>query len=414
MLFYIINRKIIEKNYYFSSLLILSHIIMIKYFSIFLVFILGHTLTAQNIVYIYGDVSAKGIIPSGENSPFHQMRLIDEGRYGMSQFKEAIEETGLNITEVYDAETTFDTTFLKDVNVLILGSNQKKFSKTEIDAIHSWVKQGGGLIAWSDSAFGGHYKYVGIDNTLGRDSDNQITEAFGMHFLTDNGGGNYLITSYTKDHFINNNNKNGGIRFRGEGVSFVRVSPPAMVLAKAQDNGLGGRLEVNKIDGVFNPDTDVTLAIANINKGRVLGLFDRNMMWNAGDGSQITHSDNKEFAQRIVLWAAGVEDNSKIPKKDSSKNAGINLPPKVTIQTDYDSKNTVNFIAEIIDNDTDDVYPEITWIVKKGPKVTFENNNPNTKTPVVTLTEKGTYLFMAIITDGEFKIKKRITITKTE
>ena len=78
------------------------------------------------------------------------------------------------------------------------------------------------------------------------------------------------------------------------------------------------------------------------------------------------------------------------------------------------SKNTVNFIAEIIDNDTDDVYPEITWIVRKGPEVTFENNNPNTKTPVVTLTEKGTYLFMAIITDGEFKIKRRVIITKTE
>ena len=354
------------------------------------------------------------MVPSGKEGPFHQMRLNDTGRYGMSQFKEAIEDTGLNITEVYDAETTFDTSFLKDVDVLILGSNQKKFSKIEIESIHTWIKHGGGLIAWSDSAFGGHYKHVGIDNTLGRDSDNQITEAFGMHFLTDNGGGNYLITSYTQDHFINNYNKDGGIRFRGEGVSFVRISPPAMTLAKAQDDGLGGEFKVSKIDGVFNPTTDVTLAIANINKGRVLGLFDRNMMWNAGDGSQITHSDNKEFAQRIVLWTAGIKDHSKIPQKNLSKNTGINLPPKVTIQTDYDSKNTVNFNADIIDNDTDDVHPEIKWIVKKSPKVTFENNNPNTRTPVVTLTKKGTYLFMAIITDGEFKIKKRITITKTE
>ncbi|MBU2951776.1 DUF4350 domain-containing protein [Tamlana agarivorans] len=387
---------------------------MIKTLSTTLLFLLTQVLIAQNIVYVYGDVSETGIIPSGKEHPFHQMRLIDEGRYGMSQFKEALEETGVNITEVYDASTTFDTDFLKNVDVLILGSNQKVFSKTEIKAVHNWVKQGGGLIVWSDSAFGGHYKHVGIDNTLGRDSDNQITEAFGMHFLTDNGGGNYLITTYEKDHFINNYNKNGGIRFRGEGVSFVRISSPAKVLAKAQDAGLGGELKVNKIDGIFNPNTDVTLAIAEINKGRVLGLFDRNMMWNAGDGSQITHSDNKEFAQRIVLWAAGIEDNSKIPQKSLSKNTEINLPPKVTIQTDYDSKNTVNFIAEISDTDGDDVYPEITWLLKKGPKVYFENNNPNTKTPVVTLTEKGTYLFMAVITDGEFKIKKRITITKTE
>ncbi|MDO6759509.1 DUF4350 domain-containing protein [Tamlana sp. 2_MG-2023] len=376
--------------------------------------LIGQALTAQNVVYVYGDISAKGKVPSGESEPFHQMRLNDKGRYGMSQFKTAIAETGLHITEVYDAATTFDASFLKNVDVLILGSNQKKFSETEINSIHKWVEQGGGLIAWSDSAFGGHYEHVGLANTLGRDSDNQITEAFGMHFLTDNGAGNYLITTYTKDHFINNNNKDGGVRFRGEGVSFVRVSPPAIVLAKAQDHGLGGQLRVNKVDGVFNPETDVTLAIATIKKGRALGLFDRNMMWNAGDGSQITHSDNKEFAQRMVLWAAGIEDNSRIPKKDTSKKTGINLPPKVSVQTDYDSKNTVSFIADIEDSDTDNIYPEITWVVKKGPKVTFENNNPNTKTPVVTLSEKGTYLFMAIISDGEFKITKRITINKTE
>lgn len=80
----------------------------------------------------------------------------------------------------------------------------------------------------------------------------------------------------------------------------------------------------------------------------------------------------------------------------------------------YNKNGWIRFIAEIIDNYTVNIYPEITWIKRKGPKVIFENNNPNTKTPVITLTEKGTYLFMAIITDGEFKIKKRITITKTE
>lgn len=386
-----------------------------KYFyQILVFFFLAISLgQAQNAVYVYGDVAADGTIPSGDAEPFHQMRLNDEGRLGLSDFKKAIEETGINITEVYDAETTFDKRFLKNVDVLILASNQKKFSPNEIKSITKWIKKGGGLLAWSDSAFGGHYKYAGIDNAAGRDSDNMITEQFGMHFLTDNGGGNYLIKEYTEDHFINNNNKNGGIRFRGEGVSFVRVSSPAIVLAKAQEGGLGGRFKVNKIDGEFNQDTDVALAISKVEKGRVVGLFDRNMLWNAGDGSNINHSDNREFVQRMILWAAGIEDSGRIPKGDQ-KSSGVNNPAKLSVKSILSNDQTkVSLFAEIIDNDTDDLHPEITWELKKGPsKVVFENNNPNTITPVVTLPIKGKYTFHAIVKDGEFGIRKAITVIR--
>ncbi|NJX16461.1 DUF4350 domain-containing protein [Tamlana crocina] len=368
--------------------------------------------SAQNVVYVYGDVSADGDVPSGNKPAFHQMRLNDTGRYGMSQFKAAIEETGLTITEVYDAETEFNNTFLKNIDVLILASNQKTFSKEEASNIKSWVANGGGLVAWSDSAFGGHYKHVGLDNTAGRDSNNLITEPFGMYFLTDNGGGNYLIKDYTEDHFINNYNKNGGVIFRGEGVSFVRTSAPAKVLAKAQSNGLGGKLKVNKIDGEINLETDATLAIAHFKEGRILGLFDRNMFWNAGDGTQLSHSNNREFTQRIMLWAARKENNDLI-KKESTQNKGTNLPPVVSVKHQL-SKNgkTLHLTAEIIDDDSDNIYPEITWEMKKGPEIAiFENNNPNTKTPVITLPKKGTYVFRAIVTDGEFKISETV---KTE
>lgn len=371
-----------------------------------------HPVFSQNVVYVYGDVSAKGVVPSGDAEPFHQMRLNDTGRYGMSAFKSAIEETGLSMREVYDADTKFNKKFLKEVDVLILASNQKKFSKREIRSIHKWIQKGGGLIAWSDSAFGGFYKHVGLDNTLGRDSNNLITEALGMYFLTDNGAGNYLINNYTKAHFINNNKPYGGIRFRGEGVSFVRVTKPAIVLAQAQEGGLGGKLKVNAIDGFFNPKTDAALAIATLKEGRVLGLFDRNMMWNAGDGTQITHSDNREFAQRILLWTAGIEDSNRIPKK-TTVTKKINTPPSVFLEkTMSEDETTVRFIAHVLDNDNDAIFPEITWSLKDGPtkSVVFENNNPNTKTPVVTLPNKGTYTFSVLIKDGEFKFRKDITV----
>lgn len=387
---------------------------MKKYFLFFLSLVFSiHSFYGQNVVYVYGDVAADGTIPSGGEKPFHQMRLNDEARLGLSGFKKAIEDTGMNIIEVYDAETTFDIDFLKNVDVLILGSNQKQFNDSEINSISKWVKKGGGLVAWSDSAFGGHFRIVGLDNSIGRDSDNLITEQFGMRFLTDNGGGNYLISEYTKDHFINNYNKNGGVRFRGEGVSFVRVSTPAITLSIAQEGGLGGKLKVNKIDGEFNKETDVSLAIAEIEKGRVLGLFDRNMLWNAGDGTNINHSDNREFVQRIILWAAGIEDNSRISSQ-KEKNIGINNIPKIELKsTLVEDQSKVVFLADIDDDDTDGLLPEISWKLKKGPaKVNFENNNTNTTNPVAMLPVKGVYIFVATIKDGEFTIRKQVVVNK--
>ena len=385
--------------------------------SIFLTLVFVCSISAQNVAYIYGDVSAHGKIPSGDELPFHQMRLNDESSLGLSSFRQAIEETGLKIKEYYDAETTLDKNFLCEIDVLILGSNQKTFSKAEANAVKKWVEKGGGLIAWSDSAFGGHYKHVGIANTPGRNSDNLIMEQFGMYFLTDNGGGNYLIKNYTENHFINNNNKNGGVTFRGEGVSFVRVSAPAKVLALADDGGLGGELKVNKIDDTFNLNTDAALAITEIKKGRVLGLFDRNMLWNdGGPGTQLSHSDNREFAQRILLWAAGIEDNNRVSKRKRYKNTGVNNPPTFNIEHEFTKKESVvNFVATIEDKDTDNVFPEITWKMLRGPKkVIFENNNPNTKTPTITLPAIGKYIIMAIITDGEFILKERIELTRNK
>ncbi|SDX30833.1 hypothetical protein SAMN05444411_104173 [Lutibacter oricola] len=389
---------------------------MTKFFKFLIVSVLFFSvsiLSAQNVMYVYGDVSADGDIPSGDKKPFHQMRLTDTGNLGMSQFLEALEEVKLTVTEVYDQEIEFTLKSLKNIDVLILASNQRVFSKNEAKAVGKWVNNGGGLVVWSDSAFGGEYKLVGVDNPTGRISDNIITEQFGMHFLTDNGAGNYLVKEYTKNHFLNANNKNGGIRFRGEGVSFVRISPPAIMLAKAQEGGLGGKLRVNKNDGVFNAETDAALAIANIGKGRVVGLFDRNLFWNAGAGTRISHSDNREFTQRLMLYAAGIEDESRLPSDKKSVSKGINNPPIINITHVLKENKFVFVTSSIVDNDTDNKAPEIFWKQVKGPaQGIFENNNPNTLTPVIELPKQGVYRFQAIIKDGEFHFRKNIEVQK--
>lgn len=142
----------------------------------------------KKVLYLYGSVSANGTIPAPPGQEFHQMRLNDTGNEGMSQFKAAIEGgsliqasgTTFQISEAYDAATTLNSALLAQYNVLILGSNNKVFSTAERDAVGDWVKAGGGLIAWSDSAFGGNHSQVGVGNPVGRDSNNSITTQFGM------------------------------------------------------------------------------------------------------------------------------------------------------------------------------------------------------------------------------------------
>ncbi|WP_111708618.1 hypothetical protein [Lutibacter citreus] len=397
-------KKINKSNKGLNSQKII-YLIMVLCFPLFI--------NAQSVLYVYGDVSADGDIPSGDKAPFQQMRLNDNGNEGMSQFLEALEEVKLKVSEVYDQEIEFTSKRLKNVDVLILASNQRMFSKDEAKAVYNWVKKGGGLVCWSDSAFGGKYDVVGVDNPLGRDSDNIIMEQFGMHFLVDNGAGNYLVKDYTQNHFLNANNKDGGVRFRGEGVSFVRVSPPAIVLAKAQEGGLGGKLWVNKKDGKLNIETDAALAIAKKGKGRVVGLFDRNLFWNAGGGTRISHSDNKEFTQRLMLYAAGIEDENRIPSRKNKENTGVNNPPEISIDYDLIENTFVKVTTIIKDKDTDQITPEINWKQIEGPADgIFENNNPNTLTPVIELPENGMYKFQATINDGEFHFTKNIKIER--
>ncbi len=363
------------------------------------------------ILYLYGDVAADGSTPSGEQPPFHQMRLNDNGNRGMTQFREAIEAAGFDIREAYDAEVTIDADLLEPLSVLVLASNQRRFTADEAAALERWVKGGGGVIAWSDSAFGGHFREVGIGNTAGRDSDNDLMEQFGMYFMTDNGAGNYLIVEYTEDHFLNAGNKDGGVRFRGEGVSPVRVNEPARMLAPLQHGGLGGGLRLNRVDGKLDPARDAALAVAEVGQGRVVGVFDRNLFWNAGEGTRLSHSDNREFTQRLMLWAAGIEDESKVERVSLA--AGKNLPPRSEAKAEILSGGqAIELVATVSDDDTDGLEPEVSWQVQRSPGGhSFENDNPNGPRIRLNVTESGSYRIIGIIRDGEYVLRHRLDVT---
>jgi hypothetical protein len=64
-------------------------------------------------------------------------------------------------------------------------------------------------------------------------------------------------------------------------------------------------MRVCEEDRPYQPERDAALAVASVGSGRVVGTFDRNTFWNDGAGTSLSEVDNREYATRLVRWAAG-------------------------------------------------------------------------------------------------------------
>jgi hypothetical protein len=255
--------------------------------------------TGPKVLYLYGS----------KPPALHDMKLSDTGNFGMSQFKQALIEVGLDPIEALDASLTLTAATLNQYKVLLLGSNNRRFTAAEQAAVASWVNAGGGVVAWSDAAFG---QNGAINSTEGATSDNDLTLQFGMQFLRDNGVGVFAMSQWAVNHYVNKFNMNAGMVVEAEGVSPIRTSSPATIIAN-----LPAGQTLNSLDGPRTP-ADAAMAIAKVGQGRVAGFFDRNAFWNQGDGTWLSRVQNREFAQRLLLWASGVDDTPP---------AGTNLAP---------------------------------------------------------------------------------------
>ena len=261
--------------------------------------------------YIYGSVSQDGTIPAPAGQEYDQMRLDDTGDTGCSEYKMEIAKLGYSITEVYDRTTTFDAAFLNQYDVLIFGNHQKVMSSAEQAAIATWVADGGGLLAYSDSAFGGKYDVVGISNTVGQAAVNSIIGQFGMQVLTDQGNGVCAMKAPDSEPHPVTFVDGKSLVIEGEGESPVCVDPNAGVkilipFSNAAKVGDSGEVSTNNVGGgmtIANP-LYAALALKEHGKGRVVAQFDRQMMWNNGPGTDITQKDNREIEKRIFLFLA--------------------------------------------------------------------------------------------------------------
>ncbi|MEM7391242.1 MAG: DUF4350 domain-containing protein [Verrucomicrobiota bacterium] len=266
----------------------------------------------KQVAYIYGDVAGDGTIPSGAAAAYDPMLLTDTGATGCSEFRALIEGQGYVITQHYDQVTTLDAAFLEPFDVVVFGLHQKIWSGAEQTALDTWIRAGGGILMYNDSAAGGHFGTVGIGNTTGQQAVNSILSAYGMEVTVDQGGG---TRAYTSDPDTCHPVIWDQPVFEGEGVSPVAVdeSSGARVLIPLEEayKVSGGTMTVDPDPAItiMNPRWAV-LAHQTVGEGNVMAIFDRQPLWNNGPGSDIDEEDNREVLRRIVRYLARDYGNS--------------------------------------------------------------------------------------------------------
>ncbi|NBB80244.1 MAG: hypothetical protein GVY36_12515, partial [Verrucomicrobia bacterium] len=264
----------------------------------------------KKIAYIHGDIAADGTVPSGPDDPFHQMLLTDTGRRGLSIFKAMVEAEGHTIEQFYDQDTTLDAAFLDQFDAIIFSLHQKIWSSAEKAALNTWLQAGGGMLIYSDSASGGLFSIVGAQNTVGQTVTNNLISQYGMEVTVDQADGVKAIQAgpgathpIVFDRPV----------LEGEGVSPVAVDPTSQAVRlipykNNPDFVVSGTPTINKTQNITiqNPQY-AALALAPVGDGNIIAMFDRQPMWNNGEGSDIEERDNEEILRRIVNFLVGVE-----------------------------------------------------------------------------------------------------------
>ncbi|MEM9160184.1 MAG: hypothetical protein AAGB46_14160, partial [Verrucomicrobiota bacterium] len=269
---------------------------------------------SKRIAYIHGDVSEAGTVPSGNAEPYDQMLLTDSGNTGLSQFRELVEGEGYSIEQLYDQTITLDTNLLADFDVVIFGLHQKIWTSQEKNVLDQWIRSGGGVLIYSDSASGGKFNVVGAQNTVGQSVTNNLIGRYGMEVTVDQANG---VRAYRAGPGASHVIVADRPVIEGEGVSPVAVDPkgPAIRLIPYENNPdytVSGNANIPHQQNLTIPNPEfAALALAKVESGNVIAMFDRQPMWNNGPGSDIEKRDNQVILSRIIRYLAGdLEDSA--------------------------------------------------------------------------------------------------------
>jgi hypothetical protein len=244
-------------------------------------------LPSKSILFIQGDFDP-GVGPT--------CRLADTGPFGFSMLAGLLAAAGFSATtEVVDSQVTVDAQLLGPHGVVVLGSNRRVFTTAEVNALESFVRNGGGLVSYADATFG-------PGDTA---SDNQVLSRFGVLLALDNFGGAVFASPFN-DHAIS-----AGVASVGaEGVSLIEIVGNGIDVITnvgpcTSPTGPCAPFPGVAPSGSASPVYSTCVAIT-AGSGRVAVTFDRNSFFNPpGYGSCLTDASNMPFAVNLFLWAGG-------------------------------------------------------------------------------------------------------------
>lgn len=339
----------------------------------------GYTEQLVDIRDPTGPVFTNNSTGGGNHSWFELATLLTANGYSVEQTTESVEPGAAATGPTNGVGVTFGIGFqsatfadlnanngitqsrtLSDYDVVVFGSNNAVYLPSQIDAVDSYIRGGGGAVFISDANFGS----VRGD---AQKSDQQFLGRFGV--LVNEDRGTYQVNrgdgsgGFTEFRSPSSPILAGVDAFDGEGVSpFTLPADLSTLPADVTAEIIAGVPAGQTVRGPGNNTRSATTSDASIlaleaGNGRIIGHFDRNTFFNLnGAGTNINRFDNAQLALNIFEFAArpallgdvdmnGVVDFLDIPPFIAILQAGT-----FTVEADCNEDGVVDFadIAQFI------------------------------------------------------------------
>lgn len=318
---------------------------------------------SPKILNVRGGPNTGGFTEGGNDNNLSSFNNFTSGSYNTSwgEFGNLLKDKGFVLEEIREgsniANCQVDVTTpcstpvdfakmdLSQYSIIIMGSNNSRYSKEAVDAFMTYIYNGGGALFISDGNFGRNYRDASL-------SDQAFASRFGLQMNQD--GGFYGLARSRGDFLIPDHPILKGVNeFNGEGVTPISVAqemPGMSVKIVVRDVGWvdlnltkDGQQLTNANQG-RGPnrdanDKDGALIVVEYGKGRVAFHYDRNTFFNKGGaGTDLTNFDNKTYGLNLIDWL----------KRQSTSTT----PPQLKFTQLFNGKNYDGWDLQIRSSDT--------------------------------------------------------------
>ena len=273
-------------------------------------------------LFIRGGAGTVGFFEGGADEQGASIfnKATNGGNHGWGELAAALRAEGFQLEEATEDPVAATSPFrtptpvpleamdLSVYDVIVFGSNNAEYVGAQVDALLSYVNDGGAALFISDANFG---QFWGDAPS----SDQAFLERIGWEMNQDQG--TYALSRSGGDFLVPNHPILDGVAsFDGEGVSPItlvdddvlleidglQVPVRSQILTRAKGSV---RRNTGDSQGPSSQDTaaDGTLLVAEIGAGRIAGHFDRNTFFNLnGAGTNIRRLSNEVYARNLFNW----------------------------------------------------------------------------------------------------------------